>query len=314
MRLDNRSVKFRTNVAVVLAVLVILAFFALVLADEEGMARRKLGFWDILSFPRYWMSAIFAAIGFVLLAKARFTNGLRLAFLPVIFFVFSVISVLPLGNFARGMGLHPSPLCATTKPFLLLDMGRTVPIVFLVTLLVVAVLTIVGNKLFCGWVCPIGALQELVHRIPLPKRLKAKVPFKVANTVRIVVFVAFVIVAFATGMEIYEYVNPFEFLHWQFDLIGIAIISGTIVVSLFLWRPFCYFLCPLGLLTWILEHASLVRIKVDSDTCTHCNQCIEDAPCLAMSSIVEGKRARPDCFACGLCLDLCEEKSISFRV
>ncbi len=314
MRLDNRSVKFRTNVAVVLAVLVILAFFALVLADEEGMARRKLGFWDILSFPRYWMSAIFAAIGFVLLAKARFTSGLRLAFLPVIFFVFSVISVLPLGNFARGMGLHPSPVCAMTKPFLFLDRGRVIPVVFWVTLLVVAVLTIVGNKLFCGWVCPIGALQELVHRIPLSKRLKAKVPFKVANAVRIVVFVAFVIVAFAAGREIYEYVNPFEFLHWQFDLMGIAIISGTIAVSLFLWRPFCYFLCPLGLLTWILEHASLARIKVDSDTCTHCNQCIEEAPCLAMSSIVEGKRVRPDCFACGLCLDSCEEGSISFRV
>ncbi|MCK4235611.1 MAG: 4Fe-4S binding protein [Candidatus Krumholzibacteria bacterium] len=300
------------KVALLLAVLILLAA-TLLLAGERGHRPANLGFWGILLFPRYWMAAIFAAMGLTLLIKRRVSRNLRLAFLPIIFFVFAVIYALPWGWFAGRMGQHPSPVCMLTKPFLYFQAGRAVPLIFWVSLLVVAVLSLVGNKLFCGWVCPIGALQELVNRIPLPRGLKVKAPFKLTNSIRIMAFALFLIVVFTAGFEIYEYFNPFEFLHWRFEPLAIGIIIGTMVVSLFIWRPFCYFLCPLGLLTWLFEQVSFFKVKVDRSVCKDCDKCIRESPCLAISSIVAEKKIRPDCFACGLCFDSCNKGALHFK-
>jgi polyferredoxin len=76
------------------------------------------------------------------------------------------------------MGLHPSPVCAITKPFLFLSDGGGVPTIFLTILVFISVFSIAGNKVFCGWACPIGAVQELFNQIPLLKRLKVILPFR----------------------------------------------------------------------------------------------------------------------------------------
>jgi len=297
------------------AALILLVASSFVVADEEEEHRpAKKGFFDLLLLPRYWMAAIFASLGLILLASGRLSWNLRGALLPIIFFVFAVIYALPWGTFAKYMGQHPSPVCTITKPILRIAAGKAIQTIFFVSLTAIGLLSIIGNKLFCGWVCPIGAYQELVHRIPLPTKAKVSIPFGIANTVRIAVFVIFVIVAFAAGKEIYEYFNPFEFLHWKFEAIGIAIFAGLTIAALLLWRPFCYFLCPMGLVTWLLEQISLVRIKVNHPQCDMCGKCTAKSPCPAVPSILEEKKLRPDCFACGRCIDLCPREGLSFRV
>ena len=312
MNCDPKSGRRVSFVKIILFSLVLLFLAALLWADEEGNHRPELGFWGIMAYPRYWMSLIFGLLGFILLWKVRFTRNLRLLFLPVIFFVFSLVKLLPLGTFARRLGLHPSPVCTLTKPFLFFEEGKVIPLVFWVSLLVIAVLTLLGNKLFCGWVCPIGALQELIHRIPLPKRLKLKIPFRVANSIRVVIFALFILFVFMMGIEIYEYFSPFEALHWNLEAAGLIILGAVMLVALFIWRPFCYFVCPLGLLTWVLEQFSIFRVKVEPGICTDCDRCIRENPCLAMPAIVKDSRIRPDCFACGLCLDSCTKKGLSY--
>jgi len=311
----NRSVSSRIDPAALgtlITLTVLLATAAPACGAEGHESAGSLGFWGVLAFPRYWISLIFGVIGLLLLARARFTRKLRLAVLPVIFFVFAVVAALPLGIFARRMGLHPSPVCTVTKPFLFIDAGKAVPVVFFVSFALISLLTILGNKLFCGWVCPVGALQELIHRIPLPKRLRARVPFRIANSIRVAVFAIFIVFAFAGGIEIYEYLNPFEALQWEFGAVGMAALGVVSVAALFLWRPFCYLLCPLGLMTWLLEQLSIFRIRVDQSRCSDCDRCVAESPCLAMPSIVKGNGMRPDCFACGLCLDRCRKGGVSY--
>jgi polyferredoxin len=311
MRHDLRAGIKRSFGEILLVSILVIAFSALLWA-EEVEARRSLGFWQVLAFSRHWMSLIFGLLGFFLLWRVRFSRNLRLATLPVIFFVFSVVAVLPLGTFSQRMDLHPSPVCTVAKPLLFIVAGRTVPAVFGVSLIVVAVLTILGNKLFCGWVCPIGAVQELVHRIPLPKGLKRKIPFKVTNAIRILIFAFFVLFAFSMSIEIYAYFNPFEALHWSFGAAGLVTLGVVMFAALFVWRPFCYLVCPLGLVTWLLEQFSVYRIRLVGGFCTDCNRCIDESPCLAMPAIVKQKRIRPDCFACGLCLESCAKKGIGY--
>ncbi|MCX5801866.1 MAG: 4Fe-4S binding protein [Candidatus Eisenbacteria bacterium] len=278
-----------------------------------------MNFFDVWLLPRVWVGAAFCVVGLLFLMKSWVSSTVRLVSLVVTFFAFGVVLILPLGHFARGMSIHPSPVCIVTRPFEFLNAGRHVPVIFLSILAFVAVFTILGNKLFCGWVCPVGAAQEIVHRIPLPKRLKIKLPFGVTNAVRFLLYVVFLVVVFTAGLSIYGYFNPFEFLFWEFQPLALpvflAILSflATLIAALFIFRPFCYLICPLGLVTWILEHLSVVRVRVDKEKCTNCNLCVALSPCPAVPSILEDRKSRPDCHACGRCIEVCPEKALAFR-
>jgi ferredoxin-type protein NapH len=276
-------------------------------------AGRSLGLLDVLLLPRVWVGALFCLAGLVLLVRSRLSRSLRLAVLPVVFFVFGVSWMLPLGRFADGMGIHPSPICAATKPFLFLKEGYGVPIVFVGILLSIVVLSVLGNKLFCGWVCPIGAAQEACHRIPLPPRMKKVPSFRVSNTIRIGALAAFGVVMAVAGIGIYDYANPFEMLHWQVETGALVIFAATLATGAFVFRPFCYFLCPVGLLTWVFEHASLLRVRLNRDLCTECEICVDESPCPAVRAILDGRRSRPDCHACGHCIESCPEGALKFR-
>jgi polyferredoxin len=253
-------------------------------------------------------------IGGTILWKAKLTQNIRLGILSVVFFVFAILPALPLGEISRGLGLHPSPMCIVTKPFLFVYAGKTIPLVFISLLLSIIILTLLGNKLFCGWVCPVGAIQEIVNRIPLPEKIRKKIPFKVSNPIRITLFIAYIGIMTLLGIGIYDYINPFEFLHWDFEIVGIIIFAVALLSSLVIFRPFCYLICPLGLITWLFEHTSLVKIKVDEDKCTECEICVDESPCPSMNSILEGKKINPDCHACGYCIKSCPENAIEFKL
>lgn len=297
-----------------LAVLVIAGLITLltgVEATEENP--QPLTFFSIWALPRLWVGAIIAFIGVVLLANRKVTAWVRLAAMALVFFAFSIIAILPWGRFAEGMGLHPSPMCTIEKPFMFVQMGRTIPIVFFSILAFVLLLTILANKLFCGWNCPIGALQELLHRIPLPKGWKGKLPFRFTNTIRIILFVLFAAFLFGLGFSLYGYINPFEFLHWKMEWAVIPAFLITFIGALFFYRPFCYLVCPMGLVTWLAEHLSITRVRLDEQACTRCMLCVKKSPCPAVPAILEGAKSRPDCHACGICMEACPENALKFE-
>ena len=303
----------RRVLAVVVTLAVVIVLVGTAVWAQQGEGRRQLGFFDVWLFPRVWMSVLFSLVGLLLLVRSVVTLKLRLLVLPVVFFVFSVLWLLPLGSFAKGMGLHPSPVCTVTRPFQFLDAGRGIPILFLSIFASIAIVTVIGNKLFCGWVCPVGAVQEFLFRLPVVGRYKATLPFRVTNPIRIVVFVVFLPIVFLTAVNIYDYFNPFEFLHWGFELLAGVAFVVTLLAALFLFRPFCYLLCPLGLFTWFLEHLSVVKVKVNKPACTECDICVDESYCPAVRAILDERISRPDCHACGRCIELCPEDALSFR-
>ena len=192
------------------------------------------------------------------------------------------------------------------------------PAVFACVLALIAFLSILGNKLFCGWVCPIGALQELFHLIPLPLT-KIKPPFAALNALRGVLLISYVPVLLFLGTPLYDYFNPFELLHWPVGtdfwvLYAWAVVAIVMAASLFIYRPFCYSICPIGILTWLLEKISLAKIRFHRDKCNSCNICIKKSPCLAMASILAEKHMRPDCYACGKCIEVCPTDALKFKI
>ncbi|MBC8400767.1 MAG: 4Fe-4S binding protein [Candidatus Marinimicrobia bacterium] len=307
----------RRNWAKLVFLIVSLVIFTATLMAEEAGAKASFGFWDVMLMSKVWIGFIFILIGLFLLNRKLVSQKLRLISLIIIFLTFSVFWLLPLGEFARGMGMHPSPVCAVTKPALFIKAGRGFPVVFAAVLVSMAVMSLIGKKLFCGWICPVGAAQELVYRISFgkkrDKKLKIKLPFKISNTVRSALFLLYLIIVATAGLSIYEYFNPFEFLHWGFELLGILVMLVTLISGLFIFRPFCYLVCPIGLFSWLLEHFALTRIKLDRAKCTDCDICLRKSPCPSIPAILAEKWSQPDCHACGRCIEVCPEDALHFK-
>ncbi|NQU68821.1 MAG: 4Fe-4S binding protein [Candidatus Marinimicrobia bacterium] len=302
---------FRRRFSTFLILLISLISISVLFA-QEGAEGSPPGFFYFWSISRVWMSGIFTIIGLVLLMKFRLKRNTRLIWQAITFFVFSIIAILPWGNFAEGLGLHPSPACILTKPFL----WHEIPLGFISIIVSILLLSVIGSKMFCGWVCPLGALQELINRISFGKKrnkkLKIKLPFKVTNTIRILVAIVFLPIAFFSGVSIYDYFNPFEFLHWGFDLYLIFVMLITMVAALFIYRPFCYLICPMGLITWVFEHFAFLKIRFHKDNCTDCKICVRKTECPTVQPIMDMKTIRPDCHACGRCVEVCPEDALTF--
>ena len=283
-------------------------------AQAEQAAQKAPGFFAIWGLSKIWVAAALAIIGAILLKLKKVTIPVRLVFMAIAFLAFGVISLLPLGEFGKGMGLHPSPMCVIEKPFLFLNAGRSIPIIFISIFTFVGLLTILSNKSFCGWTCPIGAIQELIYRIPILNKMKFNLPFTITNSIRTIIFVLFVILVFTVNFTLYGWINAFHILHWSFDLTLIIPIIISIIGALFLYRPFCYLICPIGLFTWVLEQVSIVRVKLNKKACTDCMICVKKSPCPTVPSILESKKIRPDCHACGRCIEVCPENALEFKV
>jgi polyferredoxin len=94
---------------------------------------------------------------------------------------------------------------------------------------------------------------------------------------------------------------------------GGLFIGLILVLSLFVYRPWCLFFCPFGLVGWLAEKVSFFKIKVDYDKCISCRACSKACPSTVMDAILKQDRVIPDCFSCGTCMEICPVKAISFE-
>ncbi|MCF8241337.1 MAG: 4Fe-4S binding protein [Melioribacteraceae bacterium] len=294
----NRSKKiFLTFILLLIPIIVI--------AQEVEQAKKMPSFTDMLFASKYIVGFILAIIGLALIWTKSMTLKFRIPLLLVSF-----------AGFAIYFSLHPSPICSFTKPFIY---GLQTP--FLAGITFIGVLSIISTKGFCGTICPAGALQELLFRIPILKNAKKnKFPFKVSNTIRTVFAVVFLIVAIAFGITIFGYINLFEIFHWSLEMpvLNLIIFLTTTVIlllmSLVFFRPFCYLVCPVGLITWVLEQFAPAKIQFNKSKCTDCGTCETEVPCTAIPDILNNRKIRADCYLCGDCVNECPEDALTFGI
>ena len=249
---------------------------------------------------KYLLYFIVTITAITLLWMRKVSNVARIITLIILFAIFGIF-----------IGIHPNPLCALTKSFTRYQMRGFIPPPMIVMAGAMILFTIIGNKIFCGWICPLGCLQEVVFTLSKIIR-KIKFPFLFTNSIRFSLLAVFLIIVFSFQVNIYNLFNPFEFFHWDFQGYTTVVISVVILASLFYYRPFCQFLCPAGFITWIFEHTSVFRIHKNNEKCNCCNKCIKESPCDAIESIIYDRKIIPDCFACGKCIESCPEDALSF--
>lgn len=176
--------------------------------------------------------------------------------------------------------------------------------IFVIAIMIVSSLFI--GRAFCGYACPIGSLQEIVHALPGNKvKMRSK---RLLFGIHVAITSAF----FALGL-IWS-----EGLLWAIgvkDLFYLDIAAGAIVIFLiilvagiFFYRPFCRLICPFGLFSELLARSTLFRI-VKKDGCNSCKRCERYCPTGTMND-----GANPgDCFLCLRCEDACKRGSIGYQ-
>lgn len=283
-----------------LLITVLLVLFPIILlAQEHENMKSGKGFLDFIFSIKYIAVFIFAGLTLFFLWYGKFSSKVRLWIVASAFLIFGVIPI-----FWHNLFITPSPVCATTKPFLFGLKPQ-----FLATLSAVGALSLISVKGFCSTACPVGGLQELLFKIP---SRKFKIPFNISNSVRIGLFVFFLIVAITLKTSTYFYYNLFDLVHWEFDMPLFDLIEFIVFLililtaSVFLFKPFCYFICPMGIYTWILEHFSFLKIRVNKEKCTRCGDCEKKAPCTSVNAILDEKLIRGDCHLCGECIAACK--------
>lgn len=295
--------------------------------DAAEHAQRKAPtFWTFLTSPRFLYKILFMLIlglvAFALLKSKKMNKGLKITLLLVATFLFGFI-----GNWFKYFAMHPSPMCAATKSLLF---GFGIP--FIITLGVIFLLTLIGPKLFCGWVCPVGALQELIAMLADKLKIKrANFSFTAAHTVRLLIFLLFLFLSVTAVLHgvfkgkvypisLYDYLNPFHGMEFGAEENFLGYITHylpfllTIILAFKYYRPFCHFVCPIGLYTHWLEQIAIFRVRLNKNTCTDCGLCTSDSPCTAVPDILKESTTRPDCFACNQCIEVCPEKSLDIGV
>ncbi len=190
---------------------------------------------------------------------------------------------------------------------------------------------IIFGRFICGFLCPFGLIQELFHKIKTPKLKKNKVT-RILSYLKYVILVFFVIILpILYGLRkvplpgFCKYICPAGTIEGAFGLLSNKVNNGMfamlgplftwkfvltvsiILGSVFIFRFFCRFFCPLGAIYGLFNKISVFGIKLDTSKCTSCGLCHSKCK-------MDVKNAGDhECISCGECIDVCPTGAISWK-
>lgn len=206
-------------------------------------------------------------------------------------------------------------------------------------------LTVVLGRVFCGWICPFGAMHQFIGYLG---RRSLKLSAQIAtNRFRPIQALKYYILAFflaagillprewlSSGSLQIGLLDPLSLAHRSVNLIlmpladraglgpaplprfyeGAGLIGAVFLcaLALNLWVPrfYCRFVCPLGALLGVLGRWALWRIGRTEEGCTDCRRCERD--CEGACTPTEKIRIS-ECVMCLNCLDECRHDAITYR-
>lgn len=235
--------------------------------NSSGSLKKKPNF-------RHWVQAFFLIfVALVSLKKFLVESGITLSFIPDASLhaicpfggVVSLYQFFTVGTFVQK--IHESSFVLMAAAF---------------------VLALLVGPVLCGWVCPFGTFQELLGK--LGKRLTGKkynniLPQKIDRGLRYFRYALLAMVVYQTaltGRLMFQGIDPYYALFnlWSDELAipALLILLVTIILSLFVERPWCKYACPYGAVLGITNFFRIFKIRREADTCIQCGACDRACP------------------------------------
>ncbi len=191
---------------------------------------------------------------------------------------------------------------------------------------------IILGRLICGLLCPFGLVQDLMHKIPVPKW---SVPKKIDRPMRYLKYVVLLstvillpaIVVTKSGITppyFCKYICPAGTLGGGIPqmianpalrkLAGVLfswkvlVLVLILLLSMFIRRPFCRYLCPLGAFYALFNRFAFYQMSLNERKCTGCKKCERSCP---MTVEITREINSTECIRCGKCKAVCPEGAIS---
>ena len=188
------------------------------------------------------------------------------------------------------------------------------------------------GRFVCGFLCPFGWLQDLLHKIPCKKFSTMKLkPLRWIKYI-VLLFAVILLPAFLVndvGMSdpiFCKYICPQGVLEGAIPLaivnegirqaLGalftrkLIILLVIVVLSILFYRPFCKWICPLGAFYALMNKVSLLGIQVDDRRCISCGKC---ARVCKMDVDITKTPDHTECIRCGKCIKECPAEALRFR-
>ncbi len=188
------------------------------------------------------------------------------------------------------------------------------------------------GRFVCGWLCPFGLIQDLLHKIPFPKKIKTFRGDKLLRKLKYVILVLFVILLPLLLVDIMGQGSPYfcklicpagtlegglplvllnksmrGAIGWLYAWKNV-LLAVTVFLSILIYRPFCKYICPLGAVYSVFNPISVLKYRVDENKCTHCGAC---AKVCKMQIDPSKSPNHPECIRCGQCKKICPTGALS---
>ena len=188
------------------------------------------------------------------------------------------------------------------------------------------------GRFVCGWLCPFGLVQDLLHKIPFPKKIKTFRGDKLLRKLKYVILAVFVILMPLYLVDIMDQGSPYfcklicpagtleggiplvllnksmrRAIGWLYVWKNV-LLAVTVLLSILIYRPFCKYICPLGAIYSVFNPISVFKYKVDKNKCTQCGAC---AKVCKMQVNPSKTPNHPECIRCGQCKKICPTGAIT---
>ncbi len=196
----------------------------------------------------------------------------------------------------------------------------------------ILIVALLFGPLFCGRLCPVGAISEMISRlVPIPARYRMRIQNpKITATLRYGFLAGFILVGWVVGGQVAQCNYGVDFGRYcspaMLEYLSLGLFSTPpanfwntgAVMTLLVWlvlggvmmaggRGWCLFFCPLGAISGIAHsigsRIGFYRLEHNAANCRNCRQCYINCPMWAIS--MDGKIERSLCIGCRECVNNC---------
>lgn len=187
------------------------------------------------------------------------------------------------------------------------------------------------GRFVCGWLCPFGLIQDLLHKIPFVKKISIFRGDRLLRKLKYVIFLVFVILLPMFVVDMLGQGAPYfcklicpagtlgggiplvllnsamrTAVGWLYAWKNVLLVV-IVLLSVVIYRPFCKYICPLGAVYSVFNPIAVFRYRVDKEACVHCGAC---AKACKMQVDPSETPNHPECIRCGSCKKVCPTGAI----